>query len=151
MKKLLLSFLALTLLAGSANAAIWTSTEGKTFEGEFKNVKDGVAFFRLKSGKIASVPISRLSTQDQVIVKNKANFSNITVEAASQIDKADSSSDRFSEAIRNNPHDPNAYYSRGLARTNLGNYDEALVDFDKAIALNPRHAAAHDGRGQVYS
>ena len=51
---------------------------------------------------------------------------------------------RFDEAIRNNPNDPGAYYSRGLARMNKRMTQEGLADFNKAIevtrAPRPRRA-----------
>jgi tetratricopeptide (TPR) repeat protein len=41
------------------------------------------------------------------------------------------------EAIRLNPQDAEAYYDRGVAYTNLGQYERAIQDADEAIRLNP--------------
>ncbi len=42
------------------------------------------------------------------------------------------------------------YYSRGLAYYENGKYDEALADYDKAIAANPDYALAYNGRSHIY-
>ncbi len=154
MKKLLLSMVVLSLLISSADARIWTDKEGRTVEGEFKGVVDGVVRLRLKSGKIAPVPLANLSVSDQSVINNLVNFKGLSPEAAVQVtsnEEVAGGGDRFSEKIRTNPNDPNAYYNRGLARTNQRRFDEAIADFDQAIALNPRHAAAYDGRGLAYA
>jgi len=42
-----------------------------------------------------------------------------------------------------------AYYARGKAKAMLERYDEALVDFNKAIELNPSDTLAFNDRGNV--
>ncbi len=44
-----------------------------------------------------------------------------------------------------------AYNDRGFAYARKGDYDHAIADFDKAIALAPRDAMAYSGRGLVYA
>ena len=43
-----------------------------------------------------------------------------------------------------------AYTNRGNSYRKKGEYDLAIPDYDKAIALNPKYADAYSGRGAVY-
>ena len=43
-----------------------------------------------------------------------------------------------------------AYYKRGNAYSHKGEYDRAIEDFGKAIALNPKYAKAYINRGNAY-
>lgn len=62
--------------------------------------------------------------------------------------------DRAMEAIRRNPKDAMAYFSRGNIYVKGGdpssrpNYEAALADYGKAIELNPKFAQAYFRRGQ---
>ena len=40
-----------------------------------------------------------------------------------------------------------AYYNRGTSKNNLGQYEPAIRDFDKAIELDPDYAKAYNNRG----
>ena len=42
-----------------------------------------------------------------------------------------------------------AYYNRGISKYRQGKYEEALVDHDKAIDLNPQYAEAYNNRGNT--
>jgi tetratricopeptide (TPR) repeat protein len=42
------------------------------------------------------------------------------------------------------------YNNRGFTYQELGEYDKAIADFDKAIELNPEYAVAYNNRGFVY-
>ena len=42
---------------------------------------------------------------------------------------------------------PIAYYNRGLAYWKKGDFDRTIVDFTKAIELNPNFAEAYYNRG----
>jgi len=46
---------------------------------------------------------------------------------------------------------PQAYYNRGLDFGNMGRFDKAIGDYDKAISLNPSYTEAYYNRGLVYS
>ena len=50
-----------------------------------------------------------------------------------------------------NPRYADAYFSRGLAYTELGQYKRAIEDYNDAIRLNPGDALAHDSRGFAYA
>ncbi|MGH6854589.1 MAG: tetratricopeptide repeat protein [Aestuariivirga sp.] len=43
-----------------------------------------------------------------------------------------------------------AYNNRGFAYYDKGEYDRAIADFDKAIALNPKYAKPYNNRGFAY-
>ena len=43
-----------------------------------------------------------------------------------------------------------AYYNRGIAYFNKGDFDRAIVDFSEAIELNPDDAVAYNNRGGIY-
>ena len=55
----------------------------------------------------------------------------------------------FDQAIRLNPQ-ADAYYNRGVAYRNLGQYENAIEDFDEATSLDPQYAEAYYLRGSVY-
>jgi len=48
------------------------------------------------------------------------------------------------------PKDAKAYFNRGLAYDDKGQYDQAISDYSKAIELNPRLADAYNNRGNAY-
>ncbi len=59
----------------------------------------------------------------------------------------------FDRAITSDPHDELAYIAylvRGLIDRTLENYENALIDFDRAIELRPDHPEAYLLRGQVH-
>ncbi len=49
-------------------------------------------------------------------------------------------------AIEFNPKDSISYYNRGLAKSNLGNYDGAIDDFTSAIKIKPDYSIAYFNR-----
>jgi tetratricopeptide (TPR) repeat protein len=59
----------------------------------------------------------------------------------------------FDRAITLDPHDELAYIAyleRGLIDGTLENYENALIDYDRAIELRPEYPEAYLLRGQVY-
>jgi tetratricopeptide (TPR) repeat protein len=62
-------------------------------------------------------------------------------------------SDALSEAIRVAPADADrakAYALRGVARSTLKQYPDAMDDFNEALRLDPENAMAYRGRGHVW-
>lgn len=48
------------------------------------------------------------------------------------------------------PIDAFAYYNRGLAYADKGDYDKAISDYTKAVELDPKLAGAYNGRGNAF-
>jgi tetratricopeptide (TPR) repeat protein len=48
-----------------------------------------------------------------------------------------------------NSHGPTAYFRSGLTKRAKGDLDGALVDYNKAIELNPQYAYAYNNRGLI--
>ena len=75
MKALIRTFLAFALLLPlTTQARTWTSTDGKTLEAKFVSATDSeVTLKRDSDGKQFTLPISRLSNDDQIFIKEQAN------------------------------------------------------------------------------
>ena len=58
------------------------------------------------------------------------------------IDQYEQAIQDFDEAIRLNPQDAHAYYSRGRAYVRLGQYEQGIQDYNDSIPLNPQDAHA---------
>ena len=140
MRRFICSFLVAAfvggMLQGVALARVWTdSTGSKKLEADYVGKKDGHVVLRLRDGSVESVPIERLSAEDQ---KHVAGLPDIVaptrkpepVEAAAPVE-----TDRFTKAIEQNPNDHSAYYTRGMARLNQGRYSEAMADFNKSSSV----------------
>jgi tetratricopeptide (TPR) repeat protein len=57
----------------------------------------------------------------------------------------------WSYVIKNEPmRVPLAYYNRGIAFDRMGQYNKAVEDYDKVIALNPAHFEAYNNRGLAF-
>ena len=56
----------------------------------------------------------------------------------------------FTEAIRLDPKNAEAYESRGEAYESKDEHDKAIADYNEAIRLVPKDAGAYCGRGIVY-
>ena len=49
-----------------------------------------------------------------------------------------------------NPQQADAFYNRGITRHRGREFEAAMEDFNKAIALNPRYAAAFTARAKIW-
>jgi tetratricopeptide (TPR) repeat protein len=56
-----------------------------------------------------------------------------------------------SAALESNPEDANAWANRGYAHGHSGKHDQAMIDFDRALGIDPRLVSALDGRAQLHS
>ena len=56
----------------------------------------------------------------------------------------------WTDVIEKNPSDPGLYNSRGLAYTSAGDLQNAMQDFNTAIALKPDYKHALTDRGNIY-
>jgi len=58
--------------------------------------------------------------------------------------------DDYTLAIKQEPKNPTAYHSRGLAWRDLENYKQAATDFSEALRFDPKFTKAFMSRGFVY-
>ena len=58
--------------------------------------------------------------------------------------------DRMAEVIEIRPWHADAYNRAGFAWRKLGDYDQALVFYDKALELDPHHRGALEYLGEAY-
>ena len=58
--------------------------------------------------------------------------------------------DHMARAIEERPWDDDAHNLMGFAYRKLGDYDQALEQYDRALALNPHHRGALEYLGEAY-
>ena len=58
--------------------------------------------------------------------------------------------DHMTRAIEERPWDDDAHNLMGFAYRKLGDYDRALEQYDRALALNPHHRGALEYLGEAY-
>lgn len=63
--------------------------------------------------------------------------------------KFDEAEEAFTQAIKHDKKNYEAYYLRGCAKINSRKYDDALLDFQKAIDLKPNYADAYYNAGRT--
>ncbi len=56
----------------------------------------------------------------------------------------------FTEVVRQNPNEVEAYYNRGIAYAKIDNYREAIADFNQALNLNQKIADIYVERAKVH-
>lgn len=58
--------------------------------------------------------------------------------------------EQFTQAIKYDKNNHEAYYYRGCTKFNRGLYDAAILDFEKAIEVKPDYADAYFALGRIY-
>ena len=58
--------------------------------------------------------------------------------------------DKYSQTIKRDPNDANAYYDRGNAYFDNNEYDKAIADYTEAIRLDPKYGDYYTERGDAY-
>ena len=58
--------------------------------------------------------------------------------------------DNYTKCLRIDPDDADAYYNRGIAYRQLGNYNDAISDYSRVIRIDPDYADAYYNRGNIY-
>jgi tetratricopeptide (TPR) repeat protein len=66
-----------------------------------------------------------------------------------ELGKYDIATNNFSDAIYSNSEFFEAYYSRGFCFENLGNINQAVSDYTRAIAINPKYNYAIDALEKI--
>ena len=54
------------------------------------------------------------------------------------------------EWLEFNPLDVDAYFTRAYAENELGNYEDAILDYSKVLFMSPKYSAAFNNRGYAY-
>jgi len=57
----------------------------------------------------------------------------------------------FTQAIRLNPQDVDAYFFRSIAYHRLGRYTESIDDCNEVLFMNPQYRAVYNNRGAAYA
>ena len=58
--------------------------------------------------------------------------------------------EQFTLAIKYDKNNYEAYYYRGCTKINRAMYDEAILDFEKALEIKPNYADAEFNLGMIY-
>ncbi len=61
----------------------------------------------------------------------------------------DAATATYTRIIQRNPKSADAYFNRGLAHRNLGRTDQALSNYETALALDPAHRRAYLDRANI--
>jgi tetratricopeptide (TPR) repeat protein len=65
--------------------------------------------------------------------------------------KQDQATLDFNKTLKINPRDAKAYFNRGNAYDDKGQYDQAISDFNKVLEIDPKFENAYINRGNAYA
>jgi tetratricopeptide (TPR) repeat protein len=94
--------------------------------------------------KGAEVPLNVVAT---------ASAKDILIQGNEKFDRKDykGAIEDYTQVIRLNPSNDDAYFSRGTAHIKLKNYQQAIADFTQVLRIAPNDAEAYFRRGNAHS
>ena len=121
----------------------------------------------LKNGEYEAISVNQFLYQEYVALKDTAKFIATLQEAIVRFPgepwflqnlinyyiysgQEQTAVDYLAQAIEREPNVAQYHLIKGNLNDNLGHYDEALQDFDNALAIDPTLADAVAGKGRVY-
>ena len=122
---------------------------------------------QLKDGDYEAIAVNQFLYQEYLALKDTANFVATLQEAAARFPQEpwflqnlinyyifsgqeQTAIDYLATAIEREPNVAQYHLIKGNLDENQGNYEVALSEFDKALALDPTMADAMAGKGRVY-
>jgi len=122
---------------------------------------------QLKSGEYEAISVSQFLYQEYVAVKDTAKFVATLQDAIARFPQEpwflqnlinyyifsgqeQVAVDYLAQAIEREPNVAQYHHIKGNLDENLGHYEDALKDFDNALAIDPTLADAMAGKGRVY-
>ena len=130
--------------------------------------EDAVALLEeLKNGDYEAISVNQFLYQEYVALKDTAKFITTLQEAIVRFPaepwflqnlinyyiysgQEQTAVDYLAQAIEREPNVAQYHLIKGNLNDNLGHYDEAMQDFDNALAIDPTLADAVAGKGRVY-
>ena len=122
---------------------------------------------QLKDGEYEGVSVNQFLYQEYVALKDTAKFVATLQHAINRFPQEtwflqnlinyyiysgqeQTAVDYLAQAIEKEPNVAQYHHIKGNLNENLGHYEEALKDFDNALAIDPKLADAMAGKGRVY-
>ncbi len=69
--------------------------------------------------------------------------------ATDELKRTDKSIEIYNEGIKLFPNSYQLYYNKGITLSSIKKYAEAILCFEKAISINPKHSSSHNAIGQL--
>ena len=122
---------------------------------------------QLKDGEYEGISVNQFLYQEYVALKDTAKFVATLQHAINRFPQEpwflqnlinyyiysgqeQTAVDYLAQAIEKEPNVAQYHHIKGNLNENLGHYEEALKDFDNALAIDPKLADAMAGKGRVY-
>jgi tetratricopeptide (TPR) repeat protein len=138
-----------TNAGNKGNSIIWKFLSGETFINKSNSRNLEELFRELKSSKKLFPPeIVDLSTGFALWSDGLLTWD--MVDGIKRKQYKDQSEEKSFKVSEINQKYVEAYYNRGWAYFNKGQYDLAIKNYNKAIELNPKFPEAYNNRGNVY-